>query len=909
MANRKIGTQYVLTTVTSILAVALNYIITLRLTPYITENIGTEAYGFVSMAKTFANYASIFTVALNSFASRYISMEYHQGNIKQANVYFNSVFIANLVLGAVIMGVSAVAIWKLEVFLEIPAALMTDVKMLFLLDMINFLVLASSTVFMSATIIRNRLELGNVVKCVAYLAEAVFLYCAFTFFPTKRVFYVGIGLILSSVVILVMNMVLNRRFTPELKLNKRDYSGKAVKQIAGNGIWNSVNALGNTLNTGLDLMISNVMLSATRAGQLAIVKTISTVCTTLFQLVSHPLQPIQLKYFAANDKKQLVNSFKLGVKINGMLSNILFAGFAIFGSVYYKLWTPGEDYVLLQSVSIVVILGSIIEGAVHPLYYAYTLTLKNKIPCYVTIASGVCNVAGMFFLLEYTNADIYAVVGTTAVLTWLVNFVFNPIYAAKSLNVSKWTFYPILLRHILSCVLMTAAFYGISRIWFPDTWLELLAVALICAVVGAVIHLAMVLSREEMKKILHNLHHKAPAAPEQEEIVEEKAVTMEEILFALLRSEVCGGTISDKMKAALTPEILQEMYELAKKNDLSHIVGQALGKQGLLGKDELSAQLRKDTKLAAYRYLQQDMAYQQMCSVLEEAKIPFIPLKGSVLRTYYPEPWQRTSCDIDILVPESRLYEAADVLVEKLKFSAPQKTDHDLSMFAPGGVHLELHYATIDEGRLPEAQAVLAHVWDDASVQEEGSVRHWQSDEMFYFYHIAHMAKHFENGGCGIRPFLDMWILNHRIPYDAQKRDKLLAEGGMLTFAKKMETLCEIWFSGAQTDALSQQVGDYVIHGGMYRNKKNQFAIQRARGKSKFGYFLQKTFLPHKELKKYYPVLEKHKWLTPACEFARWMKIIFKGGIKRSVHELKTYNEITQEEIETTEDLLKALEL
>ena len=25
-------------------------------------------------------------------------------------------------------------------------------------------------------------------------------------------------------------------------------------------------------------------------------------------------------------------------------------------------------------------------------------------------------------------------------------------------------------------------------------------------------------------------------------------------------------------------------------------------------------------------------------------------------------------------------------------------------------------------------------------------------DELFYFYHIAHMVKHFENGGCGIRP-------------------------------------------------------------------------------------------------------------------------------------------------------------
>ena len=35
---------------------------------------------------------------------------------------------------------------------------------------------------------------------------------------------------------------------------------------------------------------------------------------------------------------------------------------------------------------------------------------------------------------------------------------------------------------------------------------------------------------------------------------------------------------------------------------------------------------------------------------IKKVQIPFLPLKGSVIRQYYPEPWMRTSCDIDILV-------------------------------------------------------------------------------------------------------------------------------------------------------------------------------------------------------------------------------------------------------------------
>lgn len=90
--------QFISSVFLSLLAVGLNYVITLLLTPYIVGNIGTEAYGFVSLAKTFANYALIFTTALNTFAARFISIEYFNRNTKKAQQYFNSVFLLMLFL-------------------------------------------------------------------------------------------------------------------------------------------------------------------------------------------------------------------------------------------------------------------------------------------------------------------------------------------------------------------------------------------------------------------------------------------------------------------------------------------------------------------------------------------------------------------------------------------------------------------------------------------------------------------------------------------------------------------------------------------------------------------------------------------------------------------------------------------
>ena len=504
MAARSTSKQFVVSVFFSFFAVALNYLISLVLTPFITENIGTEAYGFVSLAKTFANYASIFTIALNSFSSRYISIEYHKGNKEKANIYYNSVFIADVILAIVILGAAIVIIANLDKFLSIPKNLVGDVKKLFLLDTVNFLILSCGTVFMTATMIKNRLEMGSLARGISYIAEAVFLFIAFSLL-TPHVYYIGIGLIISSCVILFINIVLTAQLTPDLKLQKGCFSIKAVKRILGAGIWSSVNSLGNTLNTGLDLLISNVMLSALAAGQLAIVKTISTIFSTLFQLVATAFQPMQLRYYASNDKKSLISSFKLGIKLNGMISNIAFAGFAVYGTAYYKLWTPSQDIGVLQTATVVTIIGCIIEGAVYPLYYGYNLTVKNKIPCFITILSGLLNVLGMYVLIRFFNAGIYAVVLTTTVLTWLVNFVFNPLYVSYCLKIRLTTFYPTLFRHIVSSVLLLVVFSIIRKIYYPNSWIGLIMVALVCAIIGAILHALIVFDNKERKMIIQKL--------------------------------------------------------------------------------------------------------------------------------------------------------------------------------------------------------------------------------------------------------------------------------------------------------------------------------------------------------------------------------------------------------------------
>ena len=86
------------TIVISGMSVILSYFINLFLTSFLTENVGVDAYGYVSIAKTFVSYAGIVTIALTAFIVRYITISYNEGNIKESKSYYSSAIVSCLVL-------------------------------------------------------------------------------------------------------------------------------------------------------------------------------------------------------------------------------------------------------------------------------------------------------------------------------------------------------------------------------------------------------------------------------------------------------------------------------------------------------------------------------------------------------------------------------------------------------------------------------------------------------------------------------------------------------------------------------------------------------------------------------------------------------------------------------------------
>lgn len=378
-------------------------------------------------------------------------------------------------------------------------------------------------------------------------------------------------------------------------------------------------------------------------------------------------------------------------------------------------------------------------------------------------------------------------------------------------------------------------------------------------------------------------------------------------MLALLRFLLKGTDIPESVRAGFTEEEAKALYQLANRYDLAHLVGAAAIESGLPLPPEIKEKFLRKQQIAFARSVTLEYELESAGALLSKAEIPYIPLKGAVVCREYPERWMRTSSDLDILIHPEDMKRASELLKQEGGFVREGETGHDVSFCTPGKVHFELHFDLIEEGHANSAGEVLRDVW--SSAQRKEGFRYELDDPMFYFYHIAHMAKHTQDGGCGVRPFLDLWILNRRENADTEGRRLLLERGGLARFAEVAEHLSAVWMEEAEPDEDTSSLESFLENGGTYGSLKNRVAVFAVKRESRLMHIWKRIFLPLPELKAENPILRKHPWLAPAIQVRRWLRLIFGKRLKRSFREISISANLTDEELKKVEDCLSRIGL
>lgn len=382
-----------------------------------------------------------------------------------------------------------------------------------------------------------------------------------------------------------------------------------------------------------------------------------------------------------------------------------------------------------------------------------------------------------------------------------------------------------------------------------------------------------------------------------------RTVTQQE-LIDIIRYEIRGIPLPDGFSVSDEDSLI----ELSKKHDLAHLVYDALEKNGMHCKSKAAMQ---QYYASIWRAEQMTHELESMTNLFEASEIDFIPLKGAVIRPLYPEPWMRTSADIDILFHEEDAESASNLLVMELGYTKDNEdaSSHHLSLHVPSSdVHIEIHRMLFSDYQID--QNVLDQIpliWEYANPCPGYKHLLHMSDPYLYFYHIAHMVKHISsNGGCPIRSLIDLWILDNLPDRDEVQRKKILEKANIQKFAEMMSATAKAWLEGGEVP--SDNLEQFILTGQMYGDLKDEvsFGIETD-GLGK--YIIKRIFLPYDVLKYEFPVLQKQKWLTPFFQIARWARIVKKNYRKRLVYRTRTLLHLDHEEADQISQVKQILGL
>ena len=500
MKNR----QLAINMIANILAFIVNIGINFFFTPYLIKTIGKEAYSFFPLANNFIGYINIITVALNSMASRFITIKIHENDNEGANRYFNSVLISNTVIALILILPSMLFVIFIDRILQVPFEILRDIQFLFGFIFSGMILSILTSVFGVATFAKNRLDLSSRRSIESNLIRVISLFLMFILFK-PNVLYIGVANLLVIMFVLVTNIHYTKKLLPEVTIGKRYFDSNAVKELLSSGIWNSVNQLSMVLLTGLDLLISNMFVGVSAAGEYSIVKTVPNFIQQLVGVLVGIFVPQFTILYAKKKHQELLDSINKSIKFMGLIITIPIVFLIIFGDTFFSLWIPGENSSKLYLLSNLTIIPMIVTGSINTIFNVYTVTNKLKVPALVLLVTGIVNISIVVILIKTTNLGILSIPITSFIIGLLRNLIFTPIYASKCLRVKWNTFYKAIVRGCICALTMAVCCYIIKYSFNINSWIKLILIGVICAIVSLFINLFIVFKKDERKIIIKNI--------------------------------------------------------------------------------------------------------------------------------------------------------------------------------------------------------------------------------------------------------------------------------------------------------------------------------------------------------------------------------------------------------------------
>ncbi|SHK65955.1 nucleotidyltransferase domain-containing protein [Hespellia stercorisuis] len=324
---------------------------------------------------------------------------------------------------------------------------------------------------------------------------------------------------------------------------------------------------------------------------------------------------------------------------------------------------------------------------------------------------------------------------------------------------------------------------------------------------------------------------------------------------------------------------LRMIYKVARYHTLAAITCMALESADAFRQCtdvELVRKWKECKEKAIRKNLLLDAERQNICGFMEQEHIWYMPLKGVVLKEFYPRLGMRQMADNDILFDSRFQNEVCQWMIQHgYKAIMVGKGNHDVYEKEPV-YNFEMHTSLYGKGHNEDWVHYYQDVKERLIQDRENQYGYHFTDEDFYIYIITHAYKHYNGSGTGIRSLLDIavYLRKKESSLDWKYISDELKKLQVAEFEQNSRNLAEKVFSKEQYNLTEEETGllHYFLGAGTYGTMANRVEKklreyqpddELIKGVTKRRYIRQRLFPDESFYQDFVPFAYRHKWFRP----------------------------------------------
>jgi O-antigen/teichoic acid export membrane protein len=483
---------------------AVNAAVTLVLTPFVLQALGTSRYGIWILTSSIIGYYGFLDLGFRAGVTQYLTRYLAVGDRGKASECMSTAVAVLGSLGVVMVALSVAAAYAAPSIFNLPSRMEREAFWCILIVGCSSALQFALCPFTSIFTATQRFDLANAIGVTTRLLIAGSVVAALK----MQLGLVGVSAAtcLVSAFDYVVRWRVATRLAPELEMSPRYASWRTVREIGAFGAWNSLISFNTFVYQHVPNILIGALMPIAAVGHYALATGLIRQIIAVLNPVGQVVYPAAAALHARGDRNALERLYHDGSRLMLLATVSVVVPAAFWAEDFYRLWI-GDEYLSGSTFHSVVLLFQILLVSIGTTYFSsiggqiligsgYVRAVATALICGSVLNLGMSLILmGRFGLAGMAFATVFGSV--------VVDLVVMPLILQRALGLSVARFVRRACpRPLAAGAALTLAIVCLRLIGQPDRWPQFGLYALITASAGIAAVLAFGVTAAERQRYL-----------------------------------------------------------------------------------------------------------------------------------------------------------------------------------------------------------------------------------------------------------------------------------------------------------------------------------------------------------------------------------------------------------------------